>query len=185
MTAAVSDPAMTDDLRYPIGRFERPSAPLDAAARAALVARLDAFPTLLRAAQHQLDDAQLDTPYRPGGWTVRQLLHHVADSHTNAYVRLKLGLTEEAPTIKPYDEERWAGLPDSAEVPVAQALTMVELVHARLVVLGRAMDDAAAARTIVHPVNGVTRLDQLLALYAWHGEHHAAHVLGLRHRMGW
>lgn len=174
----------TTDLRYPIGRFTRPAS-LDAPARRDAMRRLLATPAQLRLAVLGLDAGQLDTPYREGGWTVRQLVHHVADSHMNMYVRFKLGLTEERPTIKPYDENAWAQLADVAAVPVELSLQALDAVHARLDAVLRPLDERQWARTIVHPENGEQRLDQLLALYAWHGEHHVAHVTALRARMGW
>jgi hypothetical protein len=174
---------MMDDLRYPIGRFTRPEA-LDAGARREAIAAIAALPAEFAAAFDGLDEPQLDTPYRPGGWTLRQLAHHLPDSHANAYVRLKLGLTEDNPAIKPYDEARWAELPDSA-APIAGALALLEALHGRWVRLMNAMDDAAWSRTLSHPESGAWRLDQQLAMYAWHGRHHTAHVTRLRERKGW
>jgi uncharacterized damage-inducible protein DinB len=176
-------PAATD-LRYPIGPFTRPPQ-LDDAGCEAAIAAIAATPRALRDAVAGLTPAQLETPYRPGGWTVRQLAHHVPDSHINAYVRFKLGLTEEAPTIKPYEEARWAELPDTADTPVETSLTLLEALHDRWVRLLRRMQPDDFARTINHPESGVMRLDQLLALYAWHGPHHVAHVTALRAREGW
>lgn len=178
---------MTDDeaLRYPIGRFAAPPAPPSATDRASLVARLAALPGAVHEAVHGCTEAQLDTPYREGGWTVRQVVHHLADSHMNAYVRLKLGLTEDAPTIRPYDEVRWALLPEVARTPVATTVALLEALHARFAETFRAMADAEFARTIVHPADGVRRLDTLLAQYAWHGAHHVAQVVRLRERRGW
>jgi hypothetical protein len=132
-----------------------------------------------------LDAAQLDAPYRPGGWTVRQVVHHVPESHMNAYIRFKLGLTEDEPTIKPYDEDAWAKLPDVAVTPVETSLALLDELHLRWVTLLRLLDDAQFARTFRHPALGVIRLDGNLALYAWHGKHHTAHITSLRERMGW
>jgi hypothetical protein len=172
------------DLRYPLGRYEAPD-PVTAAQRAAWIADLAAAPAALRAAVEGLSDDRLDTPYRPGGWTVRQVVHHVPDSHLNAYCRFKLALTEDAPTIKPYEEARWAELPDSAG-PVAPSLDILDGLHARWVALLRAMPEAAWSRTFVHPEHGrALRLDWTLGLYAWHGKHHTAHVTALRDREGW
>lgn len=172
------------DLRYPIGPFVTPAA-LTPSERAAAIERIAAAPAALRRALAGLGPAQLDTPYRDGGWTVRQVVHHVPDSHLNAYIRFKLGLTEEQPTIKPYDQERWARLSDVAAVPVDVSLTLLEALHVRWVALLRGMSAADFARTFVHPEMGTLRLDQTLALYAWHGEHHTAHVTALRAREGW
>ena len=143
------------------------------------------MPAALRAAVGGLSDAQLDTPYRPGGWTVRQLVHHVADSHMNAYTRFKLALTEENPTIKPYDEQSWAELVDSRTMPVEVSLRIVDGVHERLVIMLRAISDAQFGRALTHPENGAMTLDSLLNVYSWHGDHHVAHVTSLRERMGW
>jgi uncharacterized damage-inducible protein DinB len=172
------------DLRYPIGPFVTPAA-LTPSERAAAIDRIAAAPAALRRAVAGLGPAQLDTPYRDGGWAVRQVVHHVPDSHLNAYIRFKLGLTEEQPTIKPYDQQRWAQLPDTATVPVDVSLTLLEALHVRWVALLRGMSAADFARTVVHPEMGTLSLDQTLALYAWHGEHHTAHVTALRARRGW
>lgn len=164
------------DPRYPIGKFSFDGDVSDAA-RAARIADVEAAPRLLRAAVERLTPRQLDTPYREGGWTVRQVVHHVPDSHLNAYVRFKLALTEDAPTIKPYDEAAWAALPDSRETPIAVSLTLLEALHTRWVTLLRAMSPADFARTFVHPEQGRSMpLDMALALYAWHGKHHLGHV---------
>jgi hypothetical protein len=172
------------DLRYPVGQFRRPES-LDDAQRRRAIDAIAATPAKLRAAVKGLTDAQLGTPYRPGGWTVRQVVHHVPDSHMNAYVRFKLALTEDEPTIKPYDEARWAELADSRETPVETSLVLLERVHERWVILLRSMSDNDFARRLRHPETGVQRLDQVLALYEWHGAHHVAHVTSLRERMGW
>jgi uncharacterized damage-inducible protein DinB len=173
-----------DDLRYPLGRYAWPDA-VAPGQRAAWIEEVAAAPAALRAAVDGLSDAQLDTPYRPGGWTVRQLAHHVPDSHLNAYARFKLALTEDAPTIKPYDEARWAELPDSAG-PLGPSLALLDAVHVRWVTILRAMPEEAWARTFVHPEhNRAMRLDAVLGLYAWHGRHHVAHVTRLREREGW
>ena len=174
-----------DDLRYPVGRFTRPQGPLADDARRRAIDTIAAAPERLRDAVQGLDDAQLDTPYRPGGWTVRQVVHHVPDSHLNAYVRFKLALTEDAPTIKPYDEARWALLDDSRLTPIETSLTMLEALHDRWVRLLRSMTPAEFSRGLTHPENGPMTLDQMLALYEWHGRHHVAHVTGLRERSGW
>jgi uncharacterized damage-inducible protein DinB len=169
-----------DEQRYPIGRF-------DAAAAGSRPEQIDTFrrlPELLRAAVAGLNDDQLDTPYREGGWTVRQLVHHVADSHANAYIRFKLALTEDNPTIKPYDEAAWAKLPDT-RMPIEVSLAFTEALHDRLVNLFESMTDAEYAKTFRHPERGEVTLANNLALYAWHSRHHTAHVTQLRERMGW
>jgi len=168
------------DPRYPIGKFSFDGDVSDAA-RAARIADIEAAPRLLRAAAEGMSERQLDTPYREGGWTVRQVVHHVPDSHLNAYVRFKLALTEDAPTIKPYDEALWAALPDSRETPVAVSLTLLDALHQRWVTLLRAMAPADFSRTFIHPEHGRSMsLDQVLALYAWHGKHHLGHVTSVR-----
>jgi len=173
-----------EDLRYPIGRFDV-SLPVTSAQRPALIDAIAAAPAALRAAVAGLDDAQLDTPYREGGWTVRQVIHHVPDSHMNAYVRFKWTLTEDVPAIKTYDEDAWARLHDSRDTPVAVSLALLDVLHQRWVTLLRGMDDGAWARTLQHPEWGALDLPRLLGMYAWHGKHHTAHVTALRERMGW
>lgn len=172
------------DPRYPVGKFQR-NVEATPERRAEWIQAIAETPARFRAAVEGLADEQLDTPYREGGWTVRQLAHHVPDSHMNAYIRFKLGLTEENPTIKTYDEARWAELEDTRATPVASSLTVLELLHERWVNLLRSITDEQWARTIQHPEWGPMRLDTMLALYAWHGRHHVAHVTGLRERMGW
>lgn len=170
---------MSDDPRYPIGPFRPPASPTREE-RAAWIGEIAILPDNLRAAVEGWSDARLDTPYRPGGWTVRQVVHHLPDSHLNAYLRFKLALTEEAPTIRPYDEAAWARLPDSAG-PVDASLDLLDALHRRWTALLEAMDEAAFGRTYVHPEHGrVFTLTTALALYAWHGRHHLAHVRGAR-----
>ncbi|MDX1546844.1 MAG: bacillithiol transferase BstA [Rhodothermales bacterium] len=178
---------MTDptDLRYPVGRFERPEEPVTPAQRRAWIGALEAAPAQLRAAAEGLTDAQLDTPYRPGGWTVRQVIHHVPDSHLNAYVRCKWALTEDAPAIKTYDEKAWAEQPEARTGPIAPSLALLEALHTRWVAALHALPADAFQRTIRHPEWGSISLDALLALYAWHGRHHVAHITALRAREGW
>lgn len=177
--------ASVTDLRYPIGKFAYDGAMTDAR-RAACVARISAAPAALRAAVAGLSDAQLDTPYRPDGWTVRQVVHHVPDSHLNAYVRMRLALTEDVPTIKPYEEARWAELPDARTLPVEVSLALLEALHVRWTALLRTFGAVEGARQLRHPEHGrLMTIDELLALYAWHGEHHVAHVTSLRDRSGW
>jgi uncharacterized damage-inducible protein DinB len=173
------------DLRYPIGPFSYDGQMTDAR-RGVCIARIAAAPGRLRAAVTGLDDGQLDTPYRPGGWTVRQVVHHVPDSHLNAYTRIRLALTEDTPTIKPYEEARWAELPDARTLPVEISLRLLESLHARWVQLLERLTAADGARPLRHPEHGrIMTVDELLALYAWHGDHHTAHVTSLRDRMGW
>jgi hypothetical protein len=177
--------ASVTDLQYPIGKFAYDGAMTDAR-RAACVARISAAPAALRAAVAGLTDAQLDTPYRPDGWTVRQVVHHVPDSHLNAYVRMRLALTEDVPTIKPYEEARWAELPDARTLPVEVSLALLEALHVRWTALLRTFGAVEGARQLRHPEHGrLMTIDELLALYAWHGEHHVAHVTSLRDRSGW
>jgi uncharacterized damage-inducible protein DinB len=173
------------DLRYPIGPFVYPG-PMTDDQRAEAIARIADAPGRLREAVGGLDDGQLDTPYRPGGWTVRQVVHHVPDSHLNAYTRVRLALTEDIPTIKPYEEARWAELPDARELPVEVSLRLLDALHGRWVPLLRRIDAATAVRRLRHPEHGrEMTVDEIISLYAWHGEHHVAHVTGLRRRMGW
>ena len=172
------------DLRYPIGRFAPPTI-ADAALRERWIGEIAAAPAGLRAAVRGLSDRQLDTPYRPGGWTVRQVVHHVPDSHVNAYTRIKLALTEDTPIIKPYEEKRWAELPDARMAPIELSLALLEHLHARWVLLLRALDEVAFARPLHHPESGAMNVDYLVALYAWHGRHHIAHITSLREREGW
>lgn len=173
------------DLRFPTGKFVRPTQALSDDERRRLVDAIAATPSQLRSAVRGLSDQQLDTPYRPGGWTVRQVAHHVPDSHMNAYVRFKLALTEDHPRIKPYDEARWAELHDTGATPVETSLTLLDALHARWVTLLRSMRAGDFGRTLEHPESGTMTLDQMLALYGWHGAHHVAHVTQLRAREGW
>jgi len=172
------------DPRYPVGTFEMP-AQVTASRRQQAIDELAATPAKLRAAAEGLSDSQLDTPYREGGWTVRQVVHHVPDSHLNAYVRLKLALTEEKPTIKPYDQEAWANLADSKSTPIEVSLTLLSTVHDRWDRLWRSMKPEQFARGLVHPEHGERSVDWLLFLYEWHGRHHTAHIMELRKQKGW
>jgi uncharacterized damage-inducible protein DinB len=181
MTSPTTAPEQ--DLRYPIGQSDM-TTPLAAGVRAQRIDAIAAAPAQLRLAVSGLSDEQLDTPYRPGGWTVRQTVHHVADSHMNAFVRFRLGLTEDNPTIKPYDEKAWSELPDM-RLPIDVSLRLLDALHERWVHLLRAQRGAAFERTIFHPENGPMTLDAMLSLYAWHGRHHTAHITGLRQREGW
>lgn len=172
------------DPRYPIGKFEMP-AQVSPGRRQQAMDEIASTPAKLRAAVKGLNDAQLDTPYRQGGWTVRQLVHHVPDSHLNAYVRLKLALTEDNPTIKPYDEAAWAKLADSNSTPIEVSLTLMDSVHDRWDRIWRSLKPEEFARKLVHPENGERTVDWLLFVYEWHGKHHTAHITELRKQKGW
>jgi hypothetical protein len=172
------------DLRYPIGEF-RPRCALTPGERDAAIEQIAQTPERLRAAISGLDSEQLDTPYREGGWMVRQVVHHLPDSHVNSYIRFKLALAEQEPTIKPFDEARWAQLPDSRLTPVEVSLGLLDALHQRWVILLRAMRPEEFARRINHPERGVISLDWLLSESAWHGPHHTAQIVLLRERMGW
>jgi hypothetical protein len=173
------------DLRYPVGQCEYPET-VSPAERERHIEEIAAAPARFREAVRGLDEGQLDTPYRPGGWTVRQVVHHFADSHMNAYVRFRLAITEDVPTIKPYDEKRWAELADARSAALEPSLQLIDSLHQRWVALLRSFSDADFARTLRHPeLGGVVRLDTYLASYAWHCRHHAAHITSLRERMSW
>jgi hypothetical protein len=174
----------TPDLRYPVGKFKFPEtvSPED---RLHFIEQIAETPARLRAAVSGLTGEQLDTPYRPGGWTVRQVVHHVPDSHMHSYTRFRLALTEEQPTIKPYQEDRWAELLDARTGPVDVSLALLGALHERWVVLLRSLSEADWKRTFRHPELGLVSLEKNAALYAWHGRHHVAHITGLRERMGW
>ena len=173
---------MTDP-SYPIGKFERQSS-YSSAERAELIQALRQLPEQMRQAVAGLTEAQLETPYRQGGWTVRQVVHHVPDSHLNAYVRFKLALTEDNPTIKPYNESAWARLPDSS-LPLEVSLALLEALHWRWVSLLQTLPETVWHRTFLHPASGEFRLETSLALYAWHSKHHLAHILTLRQQQNW
>jgi hypothetical protein len=175
---------MSADLRYPVGKFTRPAS-LSPDERRTAIGAIARTPANLRAAVHGLTDTQLDTPYRPEGWTVRQLVHHIPDSHSNAYTRFKLALTENVPTIKPYDENAWVALDDTRTTPIETSLVMMDVLHDRWVRLLQSIAPNDFARQLNHPENGIMNLDQLLALYAWHGDHHVAHITSLRARNAW
>ena len=175
-----------DSLRYPTGPFQRPSRPLDDARRREMIDAIARTPSEIRTAIRGLSDAQLDTPYRPLGWTVRQVVHHVPDSHMNAFIRFKLALTEDTPTIKPYDEAAWANLSDARDTPIETSLTLLTSLHERWVGLLRSMAPNDYQRKLNHPDwDAPLSLDAMLALYAWHGPHHTAHITSLRQRMSW
>lgn len=172
------------DLQYPVGKFKWEGVITDEQ-RQQLIDQIEQAPAQLRKALAGLTEEQIDTPYRPGGWTVRQVVHHLPDSHMNAYVRVRLALTEDEPTIKVYDQERWATLEDARTAPVELSLSLLESLHRRFVLLLRSLRAEDFARTFQHPEMGVMTLDKLLGMYAWHGRHHTAHVTSLRDRMGW
>lgn len=173
-----------EELRYPVGRFE-PEPPVSAAERPGLIDEIGALPPLLRDAVEGLSDAQLDTPYRPDGWTVRQVVHHVPDSHLNSYVRFKWTVTEEKPTIKAYDQVAWAELADARSAPIGPSLDLLDALHDRWTGWLRTLSDDDWDRTFVHPEFGELDLNLMLGLYAWHGRHHLAHVTSLAEREGW
>lgn len=175
---------MNDDLRYPIGKF-RYEGPSNDDEKRAFLDDIARTPENLRTAVQGLSDSQLDTPYRPGGWTVRQVVHHLPDSHLNSYVRFKLALTEDDPTIKPYAEDRWAELADTKTTPVAVSLTLLDSLHYRWVRLLRSLTADDWKRTFRHPELGSVTLEKTLALYAWHGKHHVTQITSLREREGW
>jgi len=172
------------DPRYPIGKLQAIEHP-DDSMRKEFIQRIADTPAALTAAVKGLSEQQLDTPYRDGGWTVRQVVHHMPDSHMNSYIRLRLALTENEPTIKPYEEDLWAELVDARTAPITASLTMLEALHQRWVMLLRSLKPADFSRTFRHPENGVRTIDWLLQLYAWHGRHHVAHITSLRERMKW
>jgi DinB superfamily len=173
-----------NDLGYPIGKFHFEGTLTDDQNRA-LIGEIAEAPANLRAAVKGLSEAQLDTPYRPGGWTVRQVTHHVPDSHMNAYVRFKLALTENEPAIKAYEQQLWAELPDTKETPIEVSLAMLDSLHDRWVRLLRSITPEQWKRSFRHPELGLVTLERNLALYAWHGKHHVAHVSELRKRESW
>jgi uncharacterized damage-inducible protein DinB len=172
------------DPRYPIGKFSFDGT-LSADQKKSFLSDIEQTPPRMRSALKGLSEEQLNTPYREGGWTVRQVTHHVADSHMNAYIRFKLALTEDEPTIKPYMEDRWAELPESKQAPVELSLVLLESLHERWTMVLRNMSEADWKRNLKHPEMGKLSLEKTLALYSWHGRHHTAHVTALREKMGW
>lgn len=178
-------PSTVDELRYPIGPF-RFDGNADQSRREQWIADIASAPAHLRAAVAGLSPQQLDTPYRERGWTVRQVVHHLPDSHLNAYTRIKLTLTEDEPTIKPYEEARWAELPDGRAAPIELSLSLLDSLHQRWVLLLRQLGPADFGRRFRHPEHGrLLDLNETIALYAWHGQHHVAQITSLRKRMGW
>lgn len=172
-----------EQLKYPIGKFVKPDS-LTVAQRASMIEDLAEVPAKLRNAVEGLSDEQLDTPYRPGGWTVRQVVHHVADASLNQFTRFKLALTENNPTIKAFEEELWAEMVDS-KLPIASSLALLDGLYVRWDAIVRAMSSGDFAKAFVHPVLGPMSLNTAFAMYVWHGKHHIAHVTSLRERMGW
>lgn len=181
MTAPTST---SDSIVYPIGRFGWPGA-VTATERDAAIDRIAKLPSQLINAIAGLTDTQLDTPYRNGGWTLRQVALHVPDSHMNGFIRMKLALTEDNPTVRTFDENLFAQLPDGVDGPVHDSLALVQALHARWTRLLRALPESAFLRSYVHPDHGPVRLDAALMLYAWHGEHHAAQITAFAKHMGW
>ena len=177
-------PPTADDLRYPIGPFAPPDT-LTPEQVKTWIAEIATLPAALHKAVTPLTESQLDTPYRPGGWTVRQVVHHVPESHLNSFIRFKWALTEDRPTIKAYDEKSWATLPDYAAVPIAHSLDLLETLHVRWVGLLRSLSWAQLQREFVHPESGPTSLAETVGAYAWHGRHHLAHIERLIEREGW
>lgn len=166
-----------DRLRFPIGKFERPALlPLDDETRAGLIREIERAPAGIRALVERLSDADLERSYRPGGWTIRQVVHHVPDSHLNGYTRMKLAATEDSPTIKPYQEARWAELPEARTAPVAVSLDLLDALHFRWTAFLRALASDDFRRGYMHPEMGLVQLDVAVGLYAWHGKHHTAHI---------
>jgi uncharacterized damage-inducible protein DinB len=170
------------DLRYPVGKFQAIADP-ESSQIDEWLAEIEETPAGLREAVEGLTPAQLDTPYRLGGWTVRQVIHHVADSHMHSYARFRFALTEDAPTIKPYDEGAWAELPDAKTAPVEVSLSLLDALHQRWIMLLRSLDRATLDKVFVHPELGPMSLLKALQLYAWHGRHHTAHITDLRRRL--
>lgn len=173
-----------DELQYPVGRFE-PPATIGAADREGFIRHIEEAPSCLRKAVEGLRPDQLDAPYRPGGWTVRQVAHHLPDSHLNAYVRFRLALTEDEPIIKTYEEGRWAELHDARSAPVDVSLGLLDGLHHRWSLLLRSLTPEEWKRTFRHPERGVMSIEDTLAMYAWHGRHHVAQITSLRQRQGW
>jgi len=173
-----------EQLRFPVGRFD-PNTSLTSHQRGQAIDSIAGTPARMRAAIDGLDDRQLETPYRDGGWTVRQVVHHVPDSHMNLYIRCKLALTEDVPLIKTYDEAAWVGLADSRDTPIDVSLMLLEALHSRLDILLRSLSDDDFRRRLTHPEWGEWELVTMVRLCEWHGRHHTAHITALRQRMGW
>ena len=172
-----------EDLRYPVGEFDvKGTYKVDVIEE--WINEIEALPSKVREAVKGLSDEQLDSAYRPVGWTIRQVVHHIPDSHINSYIRFKLALTEDNPVIKPYAEDKWAELPDS-NLPIEVSLSMLEALHSRWVVLLKSLKPSDLEKTFRHPDSGEIKLGMNIGLYAWHGRHHLAHITSLKERMGW
>lgn len=184
MPQNVIDAVQLELLKFPIGKFN-PDRTFTSDDLTKFVTEIDSLPALLRQTVVNLSDDQLETPYRPGGWTVRQTVHHLADSHINSFIRFKLALTEDNPTIKPYEEQLWAELPDGKSEPIEVSLVLLEALHYRWVVLLKSLGPLEWKRTFIHPVSGENTLIRTAGLYAWHGKHHLAHINNLREAKGW
>ena len=165
-----------DTLRYPVGPMDRPKTPLHPSARTAYLQTIEQLPARIRALVHGLTDSQLDTPYRPGGWTIRQVVHHLPDSHLNSYVRMKLAVTENEPAVKTYEEGRWAELPEAKSGPIGMSLDLLDALHRRWIAFLRAIPESDFRKTFTHPEWGRVPIDEALGMYAWHCRHHAAHI---------
>jgi hypothetical protein len=165
-----------EKLRYPVGRLERVATPLDAATRARHLMTIEELPARMRALVAGLDDARLEMRYRPGGWTIRQVVHHVPDSHVNAYIRMKLAVTEDAPLVKTYHEERWAELPEAKSAPIEISLALLDALHRRWIAFLRSIPEKDLAKPFMHPEWGRVTVDESIAMYAWHCRHHTAHI---------
>lgn len=174
---------MSEHLSYPIGKFEK-KPEITRELRSEFINEIARLPVNLKNAVENLDDTQLDTPYRPEGWSVRQTVHHIADSHLNSFIRFKLALTEEVPTIRPYYEDRWADLADST-LPIEHSMQIIEGLHQRWTMLLNSMSDVDFKRKLIHPDSGEWTLEEFLSLYAWHSRHHTAHITKLRGRNDW
>ncbi|GAB4287012.1 MAG: bacillithiol transferase BstA [Ignavibacteriaceae bacterium] len=172
------------DLRYPIGKFSF-RGNYSNEEIASFIDEIEALPTVLKHAVAGLNEAQLNTPYREGGWTVKQVIHHLADSHINAYVRTKLALTESDTTIKTYDQEKWANTKEIRLTPVSVSIDLLSALHMRWVLLLRSLEKEQLKKNFIHPESGIKTIEWLIALYAWHGNHHTAHITSLKERMGW
>nr|WP_185151396.1 putative metal-dependent hydrolase [Peribacillus simplex] len=174
---------MKMDLRYPVGKFQF-EGKITSGIAEGWINEIKALPRMLREAVGNMNDEQLDTAYRPGGWTVRQVVHHIADSHMNAYIRFKLALTEESPVIKPYEEAQWAELPDY-DLPIEVSLSLIESVHIRMCKLLSGLHADDMGRTFIHPDSGEVTVGENIGIYAWHGRHHLAHITSLSKCQGW
>lgn len=175
---------MSEDLRFPIGKFDCPKE-ITSEMRKKFIETIEKLPPNLKDAVENLNDEQLDTSYRPEGWTLRQVVHHIADSHLNSFCRFKLGLSEDTPTIKVYDEAAWAEMSDSKDVPIELSLSIIDGLHARWTRLLKSLSDEDFAKKVNHPERGIVTLSELLALYDWHSRHHTAHITSLRERNNW